>query len=114
MVDGKAVSENRNVLSAVITERASSFGDPVRNLRSGRRFTAEIEAVQDIEANVLLGRDARESCIFHVADRAVARGILMQDELEALGERFSVLRRTDNPASPQVEFGLMKLSEKDE
>jgi hypothetical protein len=107
------LSETRDILTGVIAGRAGSFGDAVRDLRTGKWFTAEIEPVMDIEANVLLGRDARESCVFHVADRAAAAGIQMQDVLLAIGEKFSVLRRSDNPGSPQVDFGVMKLSEKD-
>jgi hypothetical protein len=107
------LSETRDILTGVIAGRAGSFGDAVRDLRTGLWFTAEIEPVMDIEANVLLGRDARESCVFHVVDRAAAELIGMQDVLGAIGEKFSVLRRSDNPASPQVDFGVMKLSEKD-
>lgn len=107
------MSETRDTLAAVLAGRASVFGDPVRNLRSGTWLTAELEAVADIEANVLLGRDARESVIFHVGDRAAASGILLNDVLAALGEKFRVLRRTDNPANPQVDFGTMKLSDQD-
>ena len=107
------MSETRDILTGVIAGRAGSFGDAVRDLRTGLWFTAEIEPVMDIEANVLLGRDARESCVFHVADRTAAAGIQMQDVLGAIGEKFTVLRRSDNPGSPQVDFGVMKLSEKD-
>lgn len=102
------------MLAAVVTTRGPWFADAVRNLRSGRTLTAEIEPVLDVEANVLLGRDARESVIFHVADRGEAAGIELNDTLAALGEKFRVLRRTDNPASPLVDFGAMKLTELDE
>ena len=103
------MSENRDILTAVIADRAPSFGDAVRNLRSGLWLTAEIEQVMDIESNMLLGRDARESVIFHVADREAAAGIEQGDAMAALGARWEVLRRTDNPASPQVDFGAMKV-----
>jgi hypothetical protein len=107
------VSETRAILADVIADRAPSFGDAVRDLRTGILFTAEIEEVADIESNMLLGRDARESVIFHVSDRAAAAGIDQDDTLSAIGATFSVLRRTDNPASPQVDFGAMKITEKD-
>ena len=107
------MSETRDILTGVIAGRACSFGDAVRDLRTGLSFTAEIEPVMDIEANVLLGRDARESCVFHVVDRDAAAAIEMQDVLAAIGEKFTVLRRSDNPASPQVDFGCMKLSDRD-
>lgn len=105
-------------LKAAVASRAPSFGDQVKNLRTGRIFTAEIEAVADIEANVVLGRDARESEMFHVERRFCGAGrpgeMRLNDELSALGERFVVLRESDNPAKAQVEYGAMRLTEKDE
>lgn len=108
------MSEIREILRDVIAGRAGTFGDTVVHGRTGTRFSAEIEEVSDIESNMLLGRDARESVIFHVADRRVAGLVGLNDEIEALGETFRVLRRTDNPSSPQVDFGAMKVTGKDE
>ena len=108
------MSEVRDVLTGVVAERESSFGDPVKDLRTGRTFNAEIETIMDIESNMLLGRDARESVIFHVRDRQAAACIRQGDILAALLGEFTVLRRTDNPASPQVDFGAMKVVEEDQ
>ena len=107
------MSETLDIISSVVAEREPTFGDHVTNLTTGKRFIAEIEAVQDIESNMLLGRDARESVVFHVASRVAAQQVSQGDVLQALGNRFSVLRRTDNPASPQVDFGAMLLTEYD-
>lgn len=105
------MSEVRDTLATTIADRQPAFGDLVTNVRTRSRFYAECEPVADIEANVMLGRDARESVLFHIADRAAAAGIQLGDELLALGTEFQVLRRTDNPASLQVEFGAMKITE---
>lgn len=107
------MSEIRETLAGVLTERAPSFSDPVRNLRTGTRFQAELEPVLDLEANVLLGRDARESVIFHVTDPAAGAAIRLNDVLEAVGGKFRVLRRTDNPANLQMDFGTMKVTSDD-
>jgi hypothetical protein len=98
----------------VIAERQPTFGDAVVDATSGAKFTAEVEPVMDIESNMLLGRDARESVIFHVADRGAAVAVKMSDVLQALCGEFIVIRRSDNPASPQVDFGAMKVSDKDQ
>lgn len=105
------MSELRSILAEVIADRAPSFADVVTH--SSGSLSAEIEEVQDIEANVLLGRDPRESVIFHIQDRGGTSAIAINDTLMALGQTFRVLRRTDNPVSNQVDFGAMKITDKD-
>jgi hypothetical protein len=107
------VSELRNIVADTIADRAGSFGDVVKNVRTDRPFVAEIQAVADMELNETLGRDARESVTFHILDRLAASEIVLGDELTAIGSRFRILRRSDNPVSAQVEFGAMKITEKD-
>jgi len=107
------VSEIRKIIAAAITDRQKSFGDAVVNLRTRRAFTAEIQEIADIELNAAMGRDARESVTFHISDKVAAAEILLNDLLSALGATFKVLRRSDNPASTQIEFGAMKLTAKD-
>lgn len=109
------MSEILNILTQVVDARAPTFADTVKLQRTGATFLAEIEPITDIEANVLLGRDARESVQFHVASRPAAAALLLNDVIEALGEQFKVLRRSDNPGQVMVTFGAMKLVEdKDE
>lgn len=76
-------------------------------------ITVEIQAIQDIELNAELGRDARETVTFHVADRDKAAQIKLNDVVIALGQQFRILRRSDNPLTIQVEFGAMKVTDND-
>ena len=105
------MSEFREAVAAIVADRQCGTAEGCVNLRSGLAFSAEIEPVADLELNTALGRDPRESVLFHVLDRAAAAGINQNDRLKALGAVFVVLRRQDNPASPLVEFGCMKLVE---
>lgn len=111
------MSEARDIISEVVSDRQKWSGDSVQNLTTGLFFTAEIEPVSDMELNTELGRDARESVLMHVVDREAAAELNLADEVEmtllGIVTRFLVVRRSDNPADPQVEFGLMKLTEKD-
>ena len=107
------MSEIRDILADVVGDREDTFSDPVKNLRLGTSFLAEIEFVTDMELNGVLGRDPRESVKFHVRDQSGSDAINLNDILLALGVRFKVLRRSDNPTNQQVEFGAMKVTNKD-
>jgi predicted trehalose synthase len=111
------MSEFRDVLQHIVSDREPGTVELCRNLKTGAAFTAEVEEIQDTELNTELGRDAREGVLMHVSDREVAAAILAQQSVAIFlyGEwvTFKVLRRKNNPANPQVEFGLMKLTEKD-
>ena len=104
------MSEIRNVIAATITDRQPAFGDVAVNLNSGEKFTAEIQPIADTMLNEAMGRDPRETDTFHVLDKVAASKINKGDELQALGETFTVLRRTNNPASVQIEFGCQKVA----
>lgn len=109
------MSEFRDVLNGVVSERQSFTGDVVRNLRTGVEFTAEIEGIEDVALNAELGRDPREAVLVHVQDRAVS--INMNDKLEfdSPGGKVTlkVVRRKDNPEAIQIEYGCMKWTDKD-
>lgn len=111
------MSETREILAGVIDSRSPAFADSVTNLRTGLVFLAELEEIADQELNTLLGRDPRESIIFHVRDRKAAADIGADGKtgemIEVLGQKFIVVRRTDNPVSAQVDFGAMKWTEND-
>ena len=109
------MSEIRATIGDVLADRETVFGDAVTNLRTGLKFVAEIEEVADIALNTELGRDPRENTIFHVRSKLAADGIRAGDRLSALGAAFLVLAgaRTDNPVSLQVDFGCMKITNKD-
>lgn len=90
--------------------REQFSGDRVKNLTTGEVFTAEILPVADKELNTALGRDARESDTFYVSNRPMAAKLNIGDLVEAIGHKFRLLSRSDNPADPQVKFGAEKLN----
>lgn len=107
----------RNVIQDSVAVRQSWTGEAVTHLRTNTQFIAEYEERQDIELNAELGRDARESALLHVSDRAAAALLIQNDlltiSLYGTAYRFRVLSRTDNPGSPLVEFSLQKITAKD-
>jgi hypothetical protein len=76
-------------------------------------FMAEIQPVADMALNVALGKDPRESVTFHVLNAVAAAGINIGDIIFAIDGKFRILRRSDNPIGVQVEFGAMKVTDKD-
>lgn len=112
------MSELLDNLADIVDDRAPGTSCLVVNLATGDKFNAEIEMVQDIEINDALGRDSRESVLMHVRNRISASklniGGIVQIPLLGRNEKFAILRRTDNPADPQIEFGLMKQTDKDQ
>jgi len=111
------MSEIRDAIQGIVADREVGTAEDCVNLKTGDPFTAEIEEIQDTELNTELGRDPREAVLMHVSDKAVADAIVCQQQvlitLYGVLSKFKVLRRKDNPASPQVEFGLMRLTAKD-
>ena len=110
------MSESRDILADVVDERQVWSGDTLTNLTTGKAFQGELEQVPDIEASEMLGRDARESILLHVG-RVIASDIKLGTRISGtlLGAAvlLKVLRRSDNPTDPQVEFGMMKLTDQD-
>lgn len=111
------MSEFREAWAGIVEDRLVGTGEACVNLKTGDPFTAEIEEIEDTELNTELGRDPREAVLMHVSDSAVAAAIECQQQvlITLYGQlaKFKVLRRKENPASPQVEFGLMRLTAKD-
>lgn len=109
------MSEFRDVISDIVSDRQTFTGDVITNLRTDVQFVGEVEEIQDIELNTELGRDARESMLVHVQGRNldIEEGDRLQVQL--LGEivGLKVCRRKNNPASPLTEYGCMKLTDKD-
>lgn len=107
------MSELLDNLADIIDDRLPGTSCLIVNLATGWKFNAEIEPIQDIELNEALGRDARESVLMHVRDRKALLELnltgIVQIPLLGRNEKFSIIRRRDNPADPQIEFGLMKI-----
>ena len=104
----------RDIIGDVIADRENIFGDNITLMRTGETFTAEVQPIADTFLNTEMGRDARETVTIHVRNLRVASKILMQDILKIGNDKFKVLRRSNNPISVQVEFGVMKTTEKDQ
>jgi hypothetical protein len=106
------VSEFRDAIQDIVADRECGTGEVCRNLVTGATFFAEVQEIEDVELNTELGRDARERLLMYVRDRAQAAAIRLGQGIEislyAVLTKFTVVRRKDNPATPQVEFGLMK------
>jgi hypothetical protein len=107
------MSELRDIVTDSIADRESVFGDAMVNVRTTRNFMAEIQPIADMELNATLGRDPREAVTFHVRDLVAAAEIQLGDLITAIGSTFKILRRSNNPVSAQVEFGAMKMTNKD-
>ena len=107
------MSDLNDSLSDVVVDRQSFTGDTVTNLTTGATFTAELDPIQDIELNTELGRDARESVMMYVSDRTAAGVLVLGSKvgitLSGVYSIFELVRRKDNPANLQVEFGLRKM-----
>lgn len=112
------MSEFRDAIRDVISDRECGTAELCRNLKTGELFNGEYEDIQDAELNTALGRDAREQALLHVSDRVKASRILAQAfvSIQLFGRwtKFLVVRRKDNPGDPQVEFGLQKWTDKDQ
>lgn len=70
--------------------------------------------MENIDLATELGHDPRESMILHVPDRYEASLLKVGDKLTVLffGQPAMLqitARRTDNPSSPLVDFGCMKV-----
>lgn len=109
------MSEALNILNDIVADRLDYTGDLLTNQRTGLTFRAEVEPIQDIELNTELGRDARESVTIHVFDWTA--DLKLNDLVSAtlMGEActLKLLRRTANPASPMIDFGCQKMTDKD-
>jgi hypothetical protein len=107
------MSEFRDIHRAIVTDREPGTVENCVNLDTGSGFLAEVAEIQDIELNEALGRDPREQIMIYVSDRTAAAAIKLggkvQISLYGINQKFLVVRRKDNPSSPQVEFGLAKL-----
>lgn len=84
-----------------------------KNLRTGLSFRAKVQPIADMELNTELGRDAREAVTLHLRDRDAAAAQNMGDKIEAIGQTFQIVRRTDNPATVHVEFGCIEIASVD-
>ena len=109
------MSEIRDIIADSVEERLTYTGETVTHLRTGKRFVAEYQEIPDITLNEALGRDPRESATLHVSDDT-AIAILNAGDVIAINfygtvSKFQLLqgKRTNNPGSSQVEYGLMKL-----
>jgi hypothetical protein len=102
------MSESRDLLFAVVNERQTFTGESCRNLVNGNSFTAEFEEITDLQLLTDLGLDMREAGMLHISDRAASDAIVPQQsiaiKLRGVVTTWKILKRTNNPASPQADF----------
>lgn len=103
------MAEQHDIMADVVADRASATTDPVRNLRTGVVFTAEIDGSPDaLTIASELGEDYRNIVMIHVTSDDEAAGInqtdLIQFTLFGRTTRARILKRRDNPANVQNEF----------
>lgn len=107
------MSECRDAIRFSVYDREPGTAEECKNLDNGVTFFAEVNEIEDIEFNTQLGRDAREQVLIYVSNRVIAADIRIRKQVQIIlnGEpqNFLVCRRKDNPANPQVEFGLAKI-----
>jgi hypothetical protein len=103
------MSEIHDIIGEVVAGRAPWTSDPVRNLRTGAWFTAEIDGSPDaVLVMTELGEDAREIVMLNVTSDEQAAGIQSQDRVEftLFGKKSQVqiIKRRQNPATVQAQF----------
>lgn len=111
------MSEFHDTIADIVSDRASHTTDPVRNLRTGLTFHAELEAVDPLLVQSELGEDAREVVALHVSDDAEASLVNVNDfvqfKLFGVTVKYRVIKRRANAANPQTTFWTMQFSDKD-
>ena len=73
------MSEFHDTLLDIVNDRASHTTDPVKNLRTGLVFHAELEAVDPLIVAAELGEDARAVVALNVTEDAEAALIRVND-----------------------------------
>jgi len=112
------MSESHDMMADIVADRASATTDPVKNLRTGVIFTAEIDGSPSPEIVLTeLGEDYRNVVLLHVTDDGEAAGINPLDKVQfTLFGKLStaqIIKRRDNPANVQNDFWAMQLTSKD-
>ena len=107
------MSEIFDTIADVIADRATTFCDVFKNLRTGRTFLAEVNDLGFLALSGAISKDLREKIKFWTIDREAAYEILETDRLIFRGVRLMVLpdSRVDNPANPQISFECIKIVE---
>jgi hypothetical protein len=103
------MGEQHDIAENLVSDRATATTDPVRNLRTGAWFTAEIDGSPDaVLVMTELGEDAREIVMLNVTSDEQAAGIQSQDRVEftlfGKKSRVQIIKRRQNPATVQAQF----------
>ena len=113
------MSELSIINTQTINDRATWTCDPIKNLRTGEIFAAEIDGNPD---SVLvmneLGEDARNVILIHVNDCNAAckivKGDFIQFRLYGVLATARVQKRRDSAAQMQTDFWCIQKSDKDQ
>ena len=111
------MSEFHDDLMDIVLDRASHTTDPVKNLRTGLVFTAELESVDPLIVATELGEDARAVVALNVTNDVEASLIRVNDlvQFRLFGNqvKYRVVKRRTNAANPQSVFWAQEFSDKD-
>ena len=112
------MGEQHQNASDLVADRAGATTDPVKNLRSGLTFYAEIDGSPDaLTIPNELGDDYRNLILVHVNLDADAAKINLNDKISfsLFGRTVTaqIVKRRDNAANVQNEFWAMQLTPKD-
>lgn len=113
------MGEQHTIAADLVADRASATTDPVRNLRTGLIFYAEIDGSPDaIVMMTEMGEDARNLILLHVNSDAEAAQINITDicsfTLFGCLVKCKILKRRDSGAQVQTDFWAMQLTDKDQ
>jgi len=104
------VSEFRDVIKAIVTDREVGTVERCVNLVTGAVFYAEYEEITPLDLLTELGNDPREAAKLHVSDRAAAAALRSNQsiaiDLYGVACVFTVVQRENNPGSSQATFTL--------
>ena len=112
------MSEVSDIIGDIVDDRAPGTTTPVLNLNTGRTFAAEIDGnVDPVVILSELGEDIREATLLHVTNDADAAAIsendLVRFTLYGATTVNRVIKRRNNPGSPQTDFWVTRKTEKD-
>ena len=101
-----------------VDDRAASTTDPVKNLTTGKMFTAEIEGpIDPFVVQSELGEDIREAVKLNVRNNAQAgainRGDFVQFALFGAVTKHKIVKRVADAASPFTTFWAVKWTSAD-
>jgi hypothetical protein len=112
------VSENYDILSDVVQDRAASTSDPVLNLTTGVSFTAEIETGLDpFTLPETIANDPRDKVRLHVTSddeaKKLSKGDFIRFTLGGITTKMQIVSGYRSPTGIQSQLIAIQKAEKD-